>query len=270
MTQLSKIKNVFISAGVLWYRNGVDYISAAVSYYTIFALVPLIFISVHVVSILYGEEYTIAVMQEWGTGLGSGIVNLLQEAVQNLDTLSYPTYLPYAGLFVVFSALLVWLNTIANGLHRLFGQKSSGVKAYFKRSFYALVFLVFLEMSIISLIALEFFVALTGSISNLLFSVVYIFFWTILSAISYSLLSMDNHPPLFSRLLGGFVASLLFILGQSLVGLYVFSSTIPNIFDRAGLILVLLLWVYANASIYYFGASFSQAHSEIFSKLNNK
>ena len=61
--------------------------------------------------------------------------------------------------------------------------------------------------------------------------------------------------------LGAAVTSLLFNLGKSVIGLYLGSSAIASAYGAAGSLVILLIWVYYSAQIFFLGAEFTQVFS---------
>ena len=59
-------------------------------------------------------------------------------------------------------------------------------------------------------------------------------------------------------ILGAAVTSLLFNLGKFAIGLYLGSSTIGSAYGAAGWLVILLVWVYYSAQIFFLGAEFTQ------------
>jgi membrane protein len=59
-------------------------------------------------------------------------------------------------------------------------------------------------------------------------------------------------------ILGAAVTSLLFNLGKLLIGLYLGSSTVASAYGAAGSLVILLIWVYYSAQIFFLGAEFTQ------------
>lgn len=59
---------------------------------------------------------------------------------------------------------------------------------------------------------------------------------------------------------GAMVTAVLFMLGKSLIGMYLGSSSIGTTYGAAGSLVVLLVWVYYSAAILYFGAEFTRQY----------
>jgi membrane protein len=62
-------------------------------------------------------------------------------------------------------------------------------------------------------------------------------------------------------LLGAAVTTLLFLLGRSLIALYLAHGSATSTYGAAGSLVVLLLWVYYSAQIFLFGAEFTQVYA---------
>jgi membrane protein len=62
-----------------------------------------------------------------------------------------------------------------------------------------------------------------------------------------------------AALSGGAIGSILFMIGRYLLGLYIATNTIATIYGVAGAIVLILLWFYYSAQIFFFGASVTYA-----------
>jgi membrane protein len=61
---------------------------------------------------------------------------------------------------------------------------------------------------------------------------------------------------------GAFVTAALFTLGKFLIGLYLGNSAVTSSFGAAGSLMVILVWVYYSAQIFFFGAEFTRVYAE--------
>jgi len=59
--------------------------------------------------------------------------------------------------------------------------------------------------------------------------------------------------------LGALLTAGFLVTGKSLIGFFIQNSTVADLYDAAGSILVLMLWVYYSAAILLFGATFARA-----------
>jgi membrane protein len=63
--------------------------------------------------------------------------------------------------------------------------------------------------------------------------------------------------------LGAVLTAGLLVLGKSLIGFFISNSTVADLYDAAGSILVLMLWVYYSSAILLLGASFTFTRAEL-------
>lgn len=62
-------------------------------------------------------------------------------------------------------------------------------------------------------------------------------------------------------IVGAVATSLLFTIGNFLIGLYLGSSTVASSYGAAGGLIIGLLWVYYSAQIFLFGAEFTKVYA---------
>ena len=62
--------------------------------------------------------------------------------------------------------------------------------------------------------------------------------------------------------LGAIVTAMFFTLGKTLIGLYLGKSSVASAYGAAGSIIVVIVWVYYSAQIFFFGAEFTHAYAE--------
>lgn len=251
------------NALTLWFSRGSEVMAAAVSYYAMFALVPLIFTSVYVVSLLFGQELVTQVMLSWGSSMGTGVLTLLRTAVNELPNSPVVSFAPIGSFIFLMIAVFIFFNTLTEGFHRLWDYHSGGFEGLFRKFIRALFCVTLLQIFIAALIAAEFGSALL--FDNLVgrgFAsiVVYTGALSILFTLCYSLLPLGNLPSLSSRFYGASIAAVLFSVSKTFVSAHVALTPVPGLFGGAGVALVLLLWVYVSASLVYFGAAFAKVH----------
>jgi membrane protein len=63
--------------------------------------------------------------------------------------------------------------------------------------------------------------------------------------------------------LGALLTAGFLVMGKSLIGFIISSSTVADLYDAAGSILVLMLWVYYSSAILLFGATFTYTRAEV-------
>jgi membrane protein len=62
--------------------------------------------------------------------------------------------------------------------------------------------------------------------------------------------------------LGALVTAMFFTIGKTLIGLYLGKSSVGSTYGAAGSVIVVIVWVYYSAQIFFFGAEFTHAYAE--------
>jgi len=259
-----------------WIDDYAPSMGAALSYYTVFSLAPLLLIVVSVAGLVFGEE---AVRGELFAQLQQLMGDDAAKAVQSLlASVSQPTH-GVIGTAVGVAVLLFGATTVfgelQDALDRIWRaparHASSGVWTLLRArllSFGLILGLAFLLM--VSLVLGAAISALgrwwgpvfggwavTAQVVN---EIVAFALTTVVFALIYKVMprvSVRWHDVW----LGALVTALLFTVGKFLIGLYIGKSGVTSAFGAAGSIVVIFLWVYYSAQIFLVGAEFTWVYA---------
>lgn len=247
---------LFRAAALRWYDKDADHLSAALAYYTPFALTPLIFVSVTILSFVYGAPYTSEMLRTWGSVLGPDVLALLAEAILKVHSSSVEPAVPIVGTLFFFGMIIVAFNTITSGFHQLWEVPHSGVSGWLRKSWRSVVFIFVLQAYLVFIMGVDGFLLANSApaYASLVATLVAFFATSWLFYLMYRFLPVDPHSRLAS-LVGAVTASFLLSLAKGLIALYISSATAPQLYDAGGLVVALLIWMYAAAAVIYFGAS---------------
>jgi membrane protein len=258
-----------------WSKDKASTLGAALAFYTIFSLAPILIIIVAVISFILGKVSVHSyILGELAKFLGQNNA----EYVMNTIHSSYKAGSGIRATVVAVGIILVGATTVCvmlkDALNTMWNAqpRSSGIWHMLIdriRSLLIVVFggaFLFLSMVIGSLISAA------GLYLNKYIDVpLYLLGW--LNYIFSLLLLVLLFALLFKVLpdveiswrdvwIGGAITALLFTLGRFLLGLYMARSTVSSAYGAAGSLVVILLWVYYCAQIIFLGAEFTQVYSE--------
>lgn len=253
--------------------------AAALSYYTLFSLAPLLIISIAVAGFVFGHEaaHNQIVMTIQGL-VGRESAEAVQAMIQSASNRPESGMLSslIGGIVLLFGAggVVGQLQTSLNTIWGVKAESDSGVHEFIRRRFisFAMVlavgFLLLVSLTISALIsgAAQFMGGLIGEaalIAHVLDILLSFGFITLLFATIYKLLP-DVEIQWNDVLTGAAMTSVLFTIGKSLIGLYLGSSAITSIYGAAGSIITVLLWVYYSALIFLLGAEFTQVYAGMY------
>ena len=272
-------KNLCVSYNA-WYDDQAITLSAALSYYMIFSLAPLILIAVAIAGLVWGEEASRGEIYGAIKGLlgseGARSVQAFVEASSIKKAGVVATLLGTITLLIgatsVFAQLQDSLNIIwkirpkpGKGLFNTVRQRLLSFSLILIIAFLLLVSLLFTALlAAVGKLALLY---LPGGewLWHLVDSVVTFGFTTFLFASIYKILP-DVHLSWRDVIWGGITTALFFTIGKLLIGLYLGHAGIFSTFGAAGSVAVILVWTYYSSAVLFFGAEFTKIHT--LSKLN--
>lgn len=276
------IKLLFIRSFKQWNDNNAASLGASLAYYTVFSLAPLLIIAISVAGLLFDQnEVRDAVLQqsqslygESGQAMIEGLVNAnsgkqktnILTAIVGIITLLF-------GALGVFDNLqqslnILWESTVtkAAGWWAFVRQKLLSFGMVLVIGF---LLLISLAATAVLSVAGEYFSQIFGAwitVAQVFNFVLSFGIIAVLFMLMYKFL--PNRKLLWVEcLLGGVITALLFTLGKYLMGLYLGNGAIGSSYGAAGAVILILIWVYYSAQIFYFGACFTYVYAQRFGSL---
>lgn len=262
---------------VAWSDDFAPSMGAAISYYTMFSLAPLLVLVIAVAGLAFGAE---AVQGQIGTQLSSLMGDETAQAVQSMiesaavsDNGLWAAVLSVAILIVGATSVFGELQSALDRIwHVPESKKPSGIWGMLRTrvfSFGLILGLAFLLM--VSLAVSAGLAAFGGFIGGLLPGqeillqalnlIVSFVVMTLLFAMIYKL--MPTTPVAWGDVwVGAAVTALLFEVGKFGIGLYLGKSDLAEAYAGAGSLVILLVWVYYAAQIFLLGAEFTKVYSQ--------
>jgi membrane protein len=256
-----------------WVADNALRLSAALAYYSVFSLAPLLMIAISVASLVFGEaaargQISGQIKQLAGDRAADAIQMLvLSTRHKSLLATILGLVLLLFGASTAFGELKSALNTIWGVAIKPGRPLLTMVRERFI-SFTMVLGVGFLLL--VSLILSAILAAIGSSMRNLLILpggllqtadvLISFFVITLLFAMIFKML-----PNVMLRLrdvwIGALCTAFLFTLGKFLIGLYLGTSGVTSYYGAAGSIVIILLWVYYSACILFFGAEFTKAYA---------
>ncbi len=250
--------------------------SASLAYYTIFALPALALVIISLTGVFFGEEAVQGVLYKELDGLiGKKAAIQIQEAIKN----THLSGKSYVGTFIGIATLLLSASGIfaqvQDTINLIWGLKTKPKRGFVKIVLNRLLsFSLVLSLGFAMLVSLIFSGILTALRDrlqvefpwlnvNLLLAVdwvIQVCTITLLFAIIFKVLP-DAKIKWRDVIVGALVTTFLFLIGKSLMGLYITRNSSIEAYGAAGSLILILLWAYYSSAILYFGAEFTQAYA---------
>ena len=273
------IKNAFTR----FFEKDVLTKSAALSYYTIFSLPPMLLIILKTATQFYNEsEVKEAIFSQIGDLVGQEGALQLMNTIDKLNIFEPTWWATIVGIgALLFTSTTVFI-TMQNALNDIFDVRpadSEGLGILKMLRDRAVSFTLLISIAFILLVSLTV-DALLASFSE------YLQTWigelsTILVIITSMVLPLAVITLMFAMLFkflpdaklrwketwaGALTTALLFSLGKYLISFYIGNSSAASLYDAAGSVLVVMIWVYYASAIFLFGATFTYARTRAMNK----
>jgi membrane protein len=259
-----------------WQNDYAPSMGAALSYYTVFSIAPLLIIVIAVAALIFGQDVAHgAILEQAGSLIGENGAKVLEGMLQGAQKPKQGTLAGILGvlaLIVGATTVFAELESNLNRIWRVRADKHAGWW-YFVRTrllsfglVLAIGFLLVVSLVVSAAIAIwgKYWSGWFGAMEALLHAanfLVSVAIITVLFAMIYKFM-----PRVSLRWrdvwIGAFVTALLFSLGKFLIGLYIGKSGVESSYGAAGTLVVLLLWVYYSAQIFLLGAEFTKVYAE--------
>jgi membrane protein len=256
-----------------WLEDKAPRLGAALAYYTVFSLAPLLLIAIAVAGFFFGQDAARDQIAQEIQGLvgeqGGQVVRTMLEHADKPGQGIVASVLGVVMLLVGAAGLFGELQDALNTIWGVQPKPGRGVWGFVKDRF--LSFTMVLVMAFLLLVSLILSAALSalthlfsrwevlyaGFCLNEVVSLVVI---TLLFAVIFRMLP-DAKIAWRDVWLGAGVTAVLFEVGKFLIGLYLGRSGIASAYGAAGSLAVLLIWLYYSAQIFLFGAELTKVYA---------
>lgn len=244
--------------------------AAAISFYAIISLAPLLVIVVAVAGIVYGEKaVTGEITGQIESVVGQEGASVVEMILSNASGPGSGTAAIVSSAILLFSASAVFTQ-LTNALNVIFGTKPKhkGPAAFLLGKLTAISFVlgigIFVMLSLASgaLVSRlqDLALQLTPGIASAgqwveWFTMVLLFTWVF--ALVFRILPAEKVRGR-ALLVGSLVTSILFNVGRFAAGMYLSHSAVGSSYGAAGSLLVLLMWIYYSALTVLLGAEFTK------------
>lgn len=258
--------SLFIKAARLWFKKEADQYAAALAYFVPFAITPLLFISVTWVGLLVGQERLIDLLTQWGIAIDPGLPDLMTQAIIQLELRSDAYTVPILAIAFFSIMVVVAINSLAAGIHKLWGIESIGLRAWLVRYGKALLTIVLIQIYFVSLIIVSGAVTWLKNVSTIvsmeiLQPILFLIITIIIIAVMYRVLPLKTLP-WRSCLVGGIVAGVLFLSLRFIVTAHLVTTPAVTLYGAASIVIILLIWFYAVGSVLLYGAALAKVHAD--------
>jgi len=261
-----------------WINDKCPQLGAALAYFTVFSLAPLVLILLAFFGLFFGSDHARdKIIEQLRYLIDPSGIKVVEDIATNASK-------PQSGILASALGIVVGLF----GASGVFGQLQDalntiwGVKAKPGASLFAFLRARFLSFAMVAGVCFLLLVSLTVEsvlrglstyLQNLLpggHILAFILFLTLDAGVVLVLFAMifrflpDVKIAWRDVWIGASLTSVLFVAGKFLLGLYLGSGAAGSAYGAASSLITLLLWIYYSAQILLFGAEFTQVYTHAY------
>ncbi len=259
-----------------WQKDNCPKLAAALSFYTIFALAPLLLLVMSVAGLLFEQEaargHLVYEMQGLIGTEGAKTVEAMIINASNPQSGFWAAIIGTLTLLIVTTGVFIELKNSLNQIWEVpREEQAKGLLFLIKERFFS--FIMIIGVGFLLLLSLLISATLTAAAkyfgdslpgvnhawgtAQFLVSFLVI---TLLFAMMFKFLP-DVKIKWKDVSVGALLTSLLFTLGKSIIALYLGRGAISSVYGAAGSFAVVMLWVYYSSQIFFLGAEFTQVYT---------
>ena len=259
-----------------WTNDNAFELSAALAFYTIFSIAPVLLIAVGVASFfLAPETATTRIVDEMEKLVGAQGANAVRQVIESSRGFGKGIWAVSVGIVTLITGATAVFGELQSALNRIWDVEAKPDRGVIMslivdrlRSFSIAVCVGFLLL--VSLVVSALISGLQNYMNNWLPGVPWV--WQAANVVTSFLVVAALFAMIYKFLpdvviswkdvwIGAAVTALLFSAGKYLIGIYLGRTATSSAFGAAGSLVVLLFWVYYSALISFLGAEFTQVYA---------
>ena len=273
---LSSIKDIAAKSAAGWLEHDASTRGAALAFYTVFSIAPIISIAIGVVGLVFqGDSLQADLLNETRDLLGASGVAAVTDLLTSASYLGRSHFATFFGVVILLLGASSVFVELQNSLDRIWEspkrKRMSGLWRILRARFLSIGLVLGVGfLLIVSLLLSTFLTAFGTWLSSVLGP------WRVTVMVMDVVLSVGISAVLFAMLfkyvpqqrlawadvwVGGVATAVLFNIGKFAIGIYLGKSAFASMYGVLGSFLVLLLWVYYSAQIFLLGAEFTRNYS---------
>jgi membrane protein len=254
-------------------RDNASRFGAALAFYIVFSIAPTLLIAIGIAGSLFGRqqaerEILARISGSVGSAAGGAIAAMIKDAA----TRRVGWLASLLGFMTLYFGLTGVYRQVDDALHIIWGQKPErhvGMMPAIRRRLGSMLLVVAAGAVVLLSVAADAAIAVTGRYASTRLAggelswhagqlVVSTLVLTLIFAAVFRHLARVTWRDVA---LGAAVTAVLFVIGKFALGIYLGKAAVGSAFGAAGSIVVVLLWSYWSAQIFFFGLEFTHVYA---------
>jgi membrane protein len=277
---MATVAHLFKRTATEWLDDKTPQLGAALAYYTVFALAPLILVLLAIVGLLFRNDQAGAwakITAQMGYFLDPSAVRVIQDIAQSASKPASSATAASIGIALALVGASGVFGQLQNALNTIWGVKAkpgAGLWGFLRARFLSFsmvggvcfLLLVSLVMeSVLKVLSHALQASLPGG--RVIAVGIYLVFDLVVVVLLFAMIFKflpDVKIQWRDVWVGAALTAFLFLIGKWALGIYLGSGAAGSAYGAATSLITLLLWIYYSAQILLFGAEFTQVYADEF------
>ena len=270
-------------AAAAWSEDYAPSMGAALSYYTVFSLAPVLLIVVTVAGLVFGQDVARGALLEQIVDLmGANAGRAVEDMLIDVSKPTQGALATMVGLVVLLVGATTVFGELQDALDRIWRApqrvRSGGVWRLFRTRWLSFGMVLGLGFLLIVCLVLSAAVSALGKWSpifgrwEVLAQTLTFLFGLVVTTLGFAMIYkvMPRVKVQWRDVwIGAAVTALMFSLGRFLIGLYLGKSDVASGFGAAGSVVIVFVWVYYSAQIFLLGAEFTWLYAKTYGSMKD-
>lgn len=273
--QVSELLGLFKDAANEWVGDKASKLSAALAYYSVFSIAPLLVITISISGLFFGREAAQGEVANQLEGLaGESTATAIQSLVQSANHEATSLVATLIGLVTLLFGASGLFGELKDSLNMIWGvsvKPGRTIKTLIRDRFLSftmvlgigfLLMISLITSAILSAVSafMQSYLPMPEAVWRTLDLVISFTGTTVLFGLIFKVLP-DVQIRWRDVVIGAAVTALIFTIGKIGIGLYLGTSGISSSYGAAGSAIIILMWVYFSSSLLFFGAEFTKVYA---------
>ncbi|MEY2481153.1 MAG: rane protein [Verrucomicrobiota bacterium] len=262
-----------------WIDDGAPQLGAALAYYSVFSLAPMILLLLTLVGVLFRHDPAgawRAITEQMSYFLDKSAIEMVQQIAERAASAKHSALGGAIGIVLALFGATGVFGQLQNSLNTIWGVKAKpggGVWGFVRSRFLSFALLAGIAFLMMTSLVIE---AALKAFSHYLQSVwpgalsviipIYLLFDLVVVFAIFALI-FKILPNAVTRWrdvwIGALLTAFLFLVGKWALGIYLGSGAAGSAYGAASSLITLLLWIYYSSQILLFGAEFTQVYANV-------
>ncbi len=281
--KIDRIMRLLKDTATKWWSDNPWRLSAALSYYTLFSLAPLLTIAVAIAAVVADEDAVqVELLSQFENLIGKSGAGAVANMLHSADHPAHgtiATVVSLVTLLVVSMGMFSELQDALNFIWRIPGKKDSVLWDALRTRMLSFVLvigtgfllLVSLIMSAV-LSAVEKFIHRTVPWPQIIMTIIDLAGSPIVISLLFALMFKmlpEGYIAWRDVWIGALATAMLFTIGKWAIGIYLGGAAMASMYGAASSLMAILVWVYYSASIFFLGAEFTYVYAHEYGSRRN-